>query len=583
MACLIALLDAFGHCSIGIVQEDHGGILGTQHATTKPMGDREDERAMTASLHALLQLMPKPFLHQSLAHSRTAMVICLDGELEAYDETRERKIKKDIAELLQKEMSGVSVRICRPRETSDERPIVSACVRQKDHRCSVSIKVSKQGWATYSRFPSGETANLVADEGVAVDVADVVRECYWPSRIHPSSVEVVWKDGGSERTGGVEGTPIILLCLLPSPASQILEQLARLRDPALVGLGVRCCKVAGVRVLRSDAGRNMQQPDEFNDEPGAATASGVSRGAKEDDVICLDARADMEARVASLHAAERLAASSNAIGRYEEDMMEKLQLRELDRKEAQRERAELTAAKEKRSMAIASASKQREHDELLSSERRLVRAQKLAAAKSKAQAKAAAAKKESEDRAGRLATIQARRLAKEKKLRDEGSQSLAAARRRAQLVAQQVLEGNRQAEGETGSKEQLAILNDLRGILLREMRRVIDTFRDMDANHDGKVSMVEFRRVLPIVGARWPEKSFSVDDVDALFHKIDRDKSGSIEYTELNSVLRQGLGVALAVKLKVGGAGEMSEWDRWGRRQRTSPGANCMDVSTARG
>ena len=57
-----------------------------------------------------------------------------------------------------------------------------------------------------------------------------------------------------------------------------------------------------------------------------------------------------------------------------------------------------------------------------------------------------------------------------------------------------------------------------------------------------------------------PDARFSIGDLDALFETIDRDGSGSIDYAELNAVLRQGLGVALksdAVDVRKLKAGEV--------------------------
>ena len=122
----------------------------------------------------------------------------------------------------------------------------------------------------------------------------------------------------------------------------------------------------------------------------------------------------------------------------------------------------------------------------------------------------------------------------------------------------------------TPSAAVLGSLDDLRAALLREMTRVMDVFRKIDINRDGKVSSSEFRSILPILAPRppaevaktgeMPDARFSIGDLDALFETIDRDGSGSIDYAELNAVLRQGLGVALksdAVDVRKLKAGEV--------------------------
>ena len=144
------------------------------------------------------------------------------------------------------------------------------------------------------------------------------------------------------------------------------------------------------------------------------------------------------------------------------------------------------------------------------------------------------------------------------------------------------------------TEEQKSRLEALRAALLKEMHRVIDTFRKMDANGDGKVSMAEFRAVLPLLAPRGASPSpgdaaaaagaaaagaaaeaptaapgegtagagaaatFGAEDTDALFSVIDGDGSGTIDYTELNAVLRQGLSITLSKRMQVGGAGEIA-------------------------
>ena len=91
---------------------------------------------------------------------------------------------------------------------------------------------------------------------------------------------------------------------------------------------------------------------------------------------------------------------------------------------------------------------------------------------------------------------------------------------------------------------------------------MIDTFRTMDSNRDGKVSLAEFRQILPLLtsgssGAE-AEEAFTDADADALFETIDHDRSGHIDYRELHANLRQGNSVTLAKRLQDGAAGEIA-------------------------
>ena len=94
----------------------------------------------------------------------------------------------------------------------------------------------------------------------------------------------------------------------------------------------------------------------------------------------------------------------------------------------------------------------------------------------------------------------------------------------------------------------------LRKALLPQVLRVIDLFRELDANNDGKVTSAEFRRMLPLLATAGVlnAASFAEADVESLFALLDLDGSGSIEYSELHTRLRQGLTVTLDRKLQAG-------------------------------
>ena len=77
------------------------------------------------------------------------------------------------------------------------------------------------------------------------------------------------------------------------------------------------------------------------------------------------------------------------------------------------------------------------------------------------------------------------------------------------------------------------VAEQLREALSKNAGRVIDLFREWDADGDGNVSKKEFRKAMPKLGFDVPTK-----DIDALFDSFDPDGSGSIDFTELKKMLR---------------------------------------------
>ena len=78
------------------------------------------------------------------------------------------------------------------------------------------------------------------------------------------------------------------------------------------------------------------------------------------------------------------------------------------------------------------------------------------------------------------------------------------------------------------------VQTQLRSILVANRARVIDLFREWDADGDGLVDQVEFRDSVRALGYDAPRA-----DVDALFASFDVDGSGSLEFSEINKLLRQ--------------------------------------------
>ena len=81
----------------------------------------------------------------------------------------------------------------------------------------------------------------------------------------------------------------------------------------------------------------------------------------------------------------------------------------------------------------------------------------------------------------------------------------------------------------------------LRDALMRSSSRVVDLFRMWDEDRSGTVDKGEFHKAVRALG-------FDVqrEDTDAVFESLDDDKSGNLEYKELNEMLRKGVGAEAA-------------------------------------
>ncbi|KOO28565.1 calmodulin-like 5 [Chrysochromulina tobinii] len=69
--------------------------------------------------------------------------------------------------------------------------------------------------------------------------------------------------------------------------------------------------------------------------------------------------------------------------------------------------------------------------------------------------------------------------------------------------------------------------------LRKNSARVLDLFREWDADGDGDVTLAEFRRAMPKLGLNVPQK-----DIDALFNEWDKDGGGALNLRELQKILR---------------------------------------------
>ena len=81
---------------------------------------------------------------------------------------------------------------------------------------------------------------------------------------------------------------------------------------------------------------------------------------------------------------------------------------------------------------------------------------------------------------------------------------------------------------------QTPMVDQLREVLKASSVRVIDIFRDWDEDGNGKISAKEFRKALAtLIDGALPKHASQT-----LFDQFDSDRSGDIEYAELNSWLR---------------------------------------------
>ena len=77
------------------------------------------------------------------------------------------------------------------------------------------------------------------------------------------------------------------------------------------------------------------------------------------------------------------------------------------------------------------------------------------------------------------------------------------------------------------------ITEQIASALRASSARVLDLFREWDANGDGEVSREEFHRAIPALGLTVPKK-----EVDALFNEWDKTGDGAIAYKELSKILK---------------------------------------------
>lgn len=75
--------------------------------------------------------------------------------------------------------------------------------------------------------------------------------------------------------------------------------------------------------------------------------------------------------------------------------------------------------------------------------------------------------------------------------------------------------------------------NLIRSVLAARLVRVIDLFRQLDDDSNGKVSVFEFIKAMREFGIESPPNA-----IVAVFNSFDKDRDGHIEYKELDKLLR---------------------------------------------
>eukprot|EP00966_Prymnesium_polylepis_P128363 2968669-Prymnesium_polylepis.1 len=143
---------------------------------------------------------------------REVITLCIEGDLSAFNEARELKLRRALAGLLANEMSHENIKVVKHA--------VSAKVAAKigTARCRLRVEVDREGFAQYSTddgTESEETCSEMSTEDVIeAHVSHLTSSLHWP-KVEAQDIEVIWKGAGS----------VIVVLLLPAAAAHVLYQL----------------------------------------------------------------------------------------------------------------------------------------------------------------------------------------------------------------------------------------------------------------------------------------------------------------------------------------------------------------------
>ena len=91
------------------------------------------------------------------------------------------------------------------------------------------------------------------------------------------------------------------------------------------------------------------------------------------------------------------------------------------------------------------------------------------------------------------------------------------------------------------------------GLLAKNMTRVMDVFKEWDADGNGQISVLEFR-----AACRHLDLPLGKEEVEKIFSVLDPDRSGSLSFKELNRALRSHDHAAIDARLQPGAAGAVT-------------------------
>ena len=138
-------------------------------------------------------------------------------------------------------------------------------------------------------------------------------------------------------------------------------------------------------------------------------------------------------------------------------------------------------------------------------------------------------------------------------------ESLSSAALRKVVAAQETVATQNEDLLANASTEMTAKLGEVLQKKFEEGMKNKDFFEELDRNGDGKVSKMEWRQCMRDLGITGPGSAYSVKEVDALFHEMDRDSNGELELAEVNIALKKLKVQFSTAKVKMSAALEMAE------------------------